>query len=161
MTPAGWERGDYLDRPLRDLLDDTGGHDALPAAGTVVATTAALASALVVKIARRSRSYRPDADELVARAEKLLATVVPHISGDAALYAAVLHERSAANLRAAMIPPRVVAETSTAVAELAADLADTGNPALAHDAAAAHRLATTAADVAASLTAANDPREDS
>src|SRR5690625_7330542 len=42
---AGWEGGDYLDRPLRDLLSDIAGAEPVPAAGSTVAGTTALAAA--------------------------------------------------------------------------------------------------------------------
>ena len=161
MNAPGWERGDYLDRPLRDLLDDTAGHDALPAAGSVAATTAALAAALTVKVARRSAGHRPGTDELVARAEKLLARISTQISADPPAYAAFLRERSPRTRHAASVTPTVLAQTGTEVAALAGDLVTTGNPALAYDAAAAEHLATAAVRVAESLIAANDPREDS
>ncbi|WP_298331212.1 cyclodeaminase/cyclohydrolase family protein [Haloactinopolyspora sp.] len=161
MSAPGWQRGDYLDRPLRDLLDDAAGHDPLPAAGSIAAATAALAAALTVKVARRSAAHRPDTDDLVAHGEKLLARLSLQISADPPAYAAYLRDRSPQALRAASSAPAEVAKAGAEVATLAGDLAATGNPALAYDAAAAQRLATAATTVAESLIAANDPREDS
>ncbi len=160
MTSAGWEHGDYLDRPLRDLFDDIA-RDSVPAAGSAAATTAALASALVVKVAGRSGSRHGDADRLATLAEKYTSRLLPHITGDAAGYAAAMSMGSPDGIAHASAAPRDIAETGTAVAELASELAVNANPNLAADAVAAERLATAAADIAASLVAANEPGEES
>ncbi|MGH3425722.1 MAG: cyclodeaminase/cyclohydrolase family protein, partial [Nocardioidaceae bacterium] len=60
MGGEGWATGDYLDRPLRDLLGDVSGADPVPAAGSLAAATGALAAGLVAKVARRSVSRLED-----------------------------------------------------------------------------------------------------
>ena len=150
----GWEAGDYLERPLRDLFDDVAGDSPVPAAGSTITATAALAAALTAKVARRSR--RNDADALAARADRLRERLEPGVTGDAAAYADVLttprHERDPDG---AAHWPRTVRDAAYEIAELASELADNGNPNLRYDADAAVRLAGIAAEVAERLLRAN------
>lgn len=142
---------------MRDLLDDVAGTEPVPAAGSVTAATLALAAALTAKAAHRSR--RADARDLAGRADALREQVEPIVTADAETYATALAaspERRATLLREASRGPLTVAVTAAEVAELAAELAHAGNPNLRYDAAAASRLAASAARVAASLAAAND-----
>ncbi|HLR84551.1 MAG TPA: cyclodeaminase/cyclohydrolase family protein [Nocardioidaceae bacterium] len=151
---AGWEGGDYLDRPLRDLLSDIAGAEPVPAAGSTVAGTTALAAALTAKVARRSR--RADAAELAARADLLRTRVEAGVAADAAAYADVLSTpRDERDPEAAAHWPRTVRETASELAGLARDLADNGNPNLRYDAEAAARLATVSSEIAESLLRAN------
>lgn len=155
---GGWEAGDYLRRPLSELLGDASGEAPVPAAGSVAAATGALAAALTAKVARRSPSLGDEREALAARADLLRERLEPGVTQDAAGYAAVLAAPSAQRreaLRAASQWPETIAAAATEVAALAADLAERGNPNLRHDAAAAHRFATAAAEVASDLTRAN------
>lgn len=152
---SGWEAGDYLDRPLRELLDDAAGSAPVPAAGSTIATTAALAAALTAKVARRSQ--RDDAAELATRADQLRARVEAGIAADAAAYADVLATpRNERDPDKAAIWPRTVREVAYELAEIAADLVDNGNPNLRYDADGAARLAALSAEIAESLLRANE-----
>lgn len=151
----GWEAGDYLDRPLRELLADTAGDDPVPAAGSTIAATATLAAALTAKVARRSR--RDDADELAARADTLRERLEHGITLDAAAYADLLATAPAERDRhSASHWPALVADVTSQIATLADGLAAAGNPNLRYDAEAAARLARAAGDVAELLVRAND-----
>lgn len=156
---AGWEAGDYVQRPLSELLDDLSGDAPVPAAGSLAAATGALAAALTAKVARRSPTLGDDREAVAAEADRLRARLEPGVTRDAAGYAAVLAEppaQRAETLSAASRWPKEIAAAATEVAELAAGLAERGNPNLRHDAAAAHRFATVAADVASALVRANE-----
>jgi formiminotetrahydrofolate cyclodeaminase len=160
MGGSGWEAGDYLDRPLRELLEDVAGADPVPAAGSVVAVLGALAAGLAAKVARRSTSERSDAQAIAEQADLLRQRLEPIITGDAASYAEALAaggdraERRAAMLEASS-GPVVVTETAAEIAEIAAALAANCNPNLRVDAAAVAWFAASVAEVGADLTAAN------
>ena len=156
---SGWRGGDYLDRPLRELLDDVAGGDPLPAAGSLIAVVGALAAGLAATVARRSGAQVADASAIAERLDQLRLLLEPLITADAADYAAAMAQsdrpaRDAA-LLAAAAGPVVVAEALAEVAELATALAASGNQNLRYDAAAAAQLAATAAEVGAQLTEAN------
>ncbi|HUG51415.1 MAG TPA: cyclodeaminase/cyclohydrolase family protein [Terrimesophilobacter sp.] len=160
MGGSGWAAGDYLDRPLRELLEDVAGTDPVPAAGSLVAVLGALAAGLAAKVARRSTAQRPDAEDIAERADLLRQRLEPIITGDAASYAEALTAGgSPADRRAAMVEassgPVVVAETAAEIAEIASSLAADCNPNLRVDAAAVAWLAASVAEVGADLTAAN------
>jgi formiminotetrahydrofolate cyclodeaminase len=160
MGGSGWAAGDYLDRPLRDLLEDVAGTDPVPAAGSLVAVLGALAAGLAAKVARRSTSQRPDAEAIAERADLLRQRLEPIITGDAAGYAeALATEGNRAERHAAMLEassgPVVVAETAAEIAEIAAALAANCNPNLRVDAAAVAWFAASVTEVSADLTAAN------
>jgi formiminotetrahydrofolate cyclodeaminase len=158
MGGSGWAAGDYLDRPLRELLEDVAGADPVPAAGSLVAVLGALAAGLAAKVARRSSAQRPDAQRIAERADRLRRQLEPIITGDAAGYAAALatdgEDRDAAML-AASSGPVVVAETAAEIAEIAAALVANCNPNLRVDAAAVAWFAASVAEVGADVTAAN------
>lgn len=160
MEGSGWTAGDYLDRPLRELLEDVAGDDPVPAAGSVVAVLGALAAGLAAKVARRSTSQRPDAEAVAERADALRERLEPIITADAASYAAALTsngnraERAAAMLKASSGPVEV-AEAAAEIAEIATALAANCNPNLRVDAATAAWLAASVAEASADLTAAN------
>ncbi|GAB3269038.1 cyclodeaminase/cyclohydrolase family protein [Arthrobacter pigmenti] len=163
---SGWPGGDYLQRPLDELLADVSGNDPAPAAGSVTAASLALAAALTAKVARRSTRHVSDAGALADIADASRDRVVPLITGDAASYAAVLaakrggHDGSEPDaetmaMAEALRIPIEIAVVAADVVELAIDLADRGNPNLRHDAIAAADLAAQCASVAASLAQAN------
>jgi formiminotetrahydrofolate cyclodeaminase len=160
MVASGWAAGDYLDRPLRELLEDVAGADPVPAAGSLVAAVGALAAGLTAKVARRSTAQRSDAAAIAERADLLRGQLEPLITGDAAGYAHTLDalgdgaDRAGA-MRAASAGPVLVSEVAAEVAEIAAGLAVDCNPHLRVDAAAVARLAASVAEVGAELTQAN------
>lgn len=158
MGGSGWAAGDYLDRPLRELLEDVAGTDPVPAAGSVMAVLGALAAGLAAKVARRSTSQRPDAEKIAERADRLRHQLEPIITGDAAGYAEALGSNQAdrgAAILAASSGPVLVAEIAAEIAEIASGLAANCNPNLRVDAAAVAWLAASVAEVGADLTAAN------
>src|SRR5690606_13183716 len=116
------------------------------------------AAALTAKVARRSPSLGDEREPLAARADLLRRRLEPGITRDAEGYAAVLETPSAQRrevMRAASHWPQTIAAAATEIAALAGDLVERGNPNLQHDAAAAQRLATVAAEVASDLIRAN------
>ncbi|GAB3042960.1 hypothetical protein GCM10027052_26470 [Parafrigoribacterium mesophilum] len=160
MGASGWAAGDYLDRPLRELLEDVAGADPVPAAGSLVATVGALAAGLTAKVARRSTTQRPDAEAIAARADLLRAQLEPLITGDAAGYAKALDAPSNSTdrteaMRAASTGPVSMAEVTAEIAEIASELAAHCNPNLRVDAAAVAWLAASVAEVGADLASAN------
>lgn len=160
MSGSGWAAGDYLDRPLRELLEDVAGTDPVPAAGSLVAVLGALAAGLAAKVARRSTAQRADAEHIAERADRLRRQLEPIITADAAGYAAALATEGAeADRDAAMLEassgPVVVAEAAAEIAEIASALAANCNPNLRVDAVAVAWFAASVAEVGAALTAAN------
>ncbi|MEO7350165.1 MAG: cyclodeaminase/cyclohydrolase family protein [Terrimesophilobacter sp.] len=149
---------DYLDRPLRALFDDVAGTDSVPAAGSVIATLGALSAGLAAKVAHRSHSRLPDAEEIAGRLDALRLTFEPLITADALGYAAALAVRGddrAAAMHALSFDLVLIAEAAATVAELASTLALTGNPNLRYDAEASVRIAVTVTQIAAELIGAN------
>lgn len=155
---AGWTKGDYRDRPLKDLLADVRGSDPVPAAGSVTAVTVALAAGLTAKVARRSTLV--EAEELAVQADAVGDRMAALATADAAGYAEVLAARRSGTrlaeaLAEATVIPSVIASAAAEIAGLAAQLVTRGNPNLRFDAIAAADLAANAAAVAASLATAD------
>ncbi|UYM06202.1 cyclodeaminase/cyclohydrolase family protein [Solicola gregarius] len=156
-----WQSGDYLQRPLQELLDDVGGADPVPAAGSMAAATGALAAALTAKVARRSIARMDGAEELALRADHLRNRLEPLVTLDAASYAAVLDARrddkdTTPTWKDAASWPETIAYVAADIADLAAELTENGNPNLRFDAAGAASFAAATAEVACSLVAANE-----
>lgn len=155
---TGADAGDYRQRPLADLLADIGGSDPVPAAGSAIAATAAMAAGLVAKTAARSAGRSPDAERVRERAAKVADELAPLITQDAQLYAAALSapvpDRAAAFGKTTVVPV-AVAEAGEKTARMALTLVRDGNPNLRFDAAAAARLAAAAAEIAVTLLGAN------
>src|SRR5665647_125074 len=99
MGGSGWAAGDYLDRPLRELLEDVADADPVPAAGSVVAVLGALAAGLAAKVARRSTSQVPDTESIAERADWLRGRLEPLITADAASYTEALAAAGNPHLR--------------------------------------------------------------
>lgn len=134
--------GDYLDLPLRALLDDVAGKDSVPAAGSVIAVLGSLAAGLAAKVAHRSTSRLPDAEEIAQRADALRSKFEPIITADAIGYAAALAMRGddrAAAMHSLSAELALMAETAAETAELASALVDDGNPNLRFDSESAVR----------------------
>lgn len=149
---------DYLDRPLRSLFDNVAGTDSVPAAGSVIATLGALCAGLAAKVAHRSHSRLPDAEEIAKRLDGLRLKFEPLITADAIGYAAALatrgEERDAA-MHSLSFDLVLMAEAAVEVAELASALAVNGNPNLRYDAHAAVAIAVTVTEIGAALIGAN------
>jgi formiminotetrahydrofolate cyclodeaminase len=154
-----------LDMTVRELLDAAAAGTPAPGGGGAAALTTALAAALAGMAARFGDGAA--ADRAAEQADTLRAAATPLADSDATAYRAFLAaarlprddpgrgEAIAAARREAIAVPARIAELAGAVAELAADLARTGNPNLHGDATAAVRLAAAAATTAAELIAAN------
>ena len=149
---------DYLDRPLRSFFDSVAGTESVPAAGSVIATLGALAAGLAAKVAHRSTSRLPDAEEIAQRADELRMTFEPIITADAVGYMAALalrgDERDAA-MHSLSFELVMMAEAAVEVAELASALVIHGNPNLRFDSEAAVRIAVTTAEISGALIGAN------
>jgi formiminotetrahydrofolate cyclodeaminase len=158
-----------LDISVRDLAAKIAAETPSPASGSTAAVVVMLAAALVAMSARFSRRHWQDAAGVVAQAEALRKRASPLAQLDAEAYEAVLavrramrsmseEDRDAALGRAlsnAADVPLAIAEAAADVAELAALVAEKGNPNVAGDAAAAAALAEGAARAAATLVAIN------
>jgi formiminotetrahydrofolate cyclodeaminase len=155
-----------LDMTVRDLLDAAAARTPAPGGGGAAALTTALAAALAGMAARFGDGAA--ADRAAERADTLRAAATPLADADATAYRAYLAamrlprdddpgraDAIAAARREAIAVPARIAELAGAVAELAADLARSGNPNLHGDATAAVHLAAAAATTAAELIAAN------
>ncbi len=155
---VGLVEDDYLDRPLRVLLDNVAGADSVPAAGSVIAVLGALAAGLAAKVAHRSTSRLPYAEEIVQRANELRARIEPLVTADSAGYAAALATRGDGRVAAMLSLSTelvLLVETAAEIAELASALVAEGNPNLRFDAHAAVRIAVTVAEIGAELIEAN------
>lgn len=160
---------ELLDLPVHAFAAQVAAETPAPASGSTAAVVVSLAAALVAMSARFSRRDWPDAGGVVAQAEALRKRAAPLAQADADAFEAVLAvrrtmkslpagERDAAlglALSHAADVPLAIAETAADVAELAALVAEKGNPNVAADAAAAALLAEGAARAAATLVAVN------
>ncbi len=149
---------DYLDRPLRALFDSVASKESVPAAGSVIASLGALAAGLAAKVAHRSTSGLPDAEEIAQRADGLRRKFEPIITADAVGYTAALAKRGddrAAALHSLSDELVLMVEAAAEVAELASGLVIHGNQNLRYDADASMRIAVTVAEIGADLIGAN------
>ena len=164
---------DYLDLTLSGWLDELGRSRGAPGGGSALAFAVATAASVVAMAARVSED-----GGLAAQADALCARAAPLVQLDADTYDAALAVRDATEaLRAdqrdweigrvfaqAAEPPLEIARTAADVAELAAQLAEGGDPRVRADAIAAAALAAGAARGAVALVAVNltavdgDPR---
>jgi methenyltetrahydrofolate cyclohydrolase len=148
---------DYLDRPLRALLDDVAGLDSVPAAGSVIAAMAALAAGLAAKVAHRSVPSLLDGEVIARRADELRRRFEPIITADAVGYTAALASPGdrATTMASLSSELTLMVEAAAEIAELASALVGNGNPNLRYDADAATRISVTVAEVGAELIRAN------
>jgi methenyltetrahydrofolate cyclohydrolase len=163
----------YLDLTLGRWLDELAASGPAPGGGSALAVCVANAAAVVAMAARAS-----DAGGLVGQAETLRARIAPLAQLDAETYERALAARDAARdlppekrdweigqaFARAAEPPLEIARAAADVAELAAELAASGSPAIRADAIAAAAVAAGAARGAVSMVAVNltardgDPR---
>ncbi len=167
---------DYLSVTVEELIELVASSEPVPAGGSVAALAATLAAALAVMTARLSTDHWELAPATAAQARLLQDRLRPLAQEDAAAYLRALQsirgvgsseelgpaadqpERDrelAAALNAAAVVPLRIAESAADVAELAADTAQFGNPAVAADAAAAVAVAHAAARAAAHIVGVN------
>ena len=157
-----------LEKSLAAFLDDVAAKTSAPGGGGVSSVTVALAAALAAMTARFSEKKLGDeAVRLAARADDLRHEVAGLAQEDAEAYGAYIAARrlpendpgrdaalADAEARAAEVPLRI-AEIGVAVARLAEDLAERGNPNLAGDAYTAGVLAQAGTRAAANLVVVN------
>jgi formiminotetrahydrofolate cyclodeaminase len=160
---------DFLDRRVRDLLEDIAAQTPTPGGGSVAAIAVAMAAGLVSMAARFSREHWEDAPGAAAQAEALRARVAPLARADANAYEKALEALRLAKdgaseardqalgeaLERAAAVPLEIAAAGADVAMLAADVAEAGNPNLCGDAAAGAALAEAGTRAAAKLVAVN------
>jgi methenyltetrahydrofolate cyclohydrolase len=160
---------DFLDRRVRDLLEDIAAQTPTPGGGSVAAIAVAMAAGLVSMAARFSREHWEDAPGAAAQAEALRARVAPLARADAIAYEKALEALRLAKdgaseardqalgeaLERAASVPLEIAAVGADVAMLAADVAEAGNPNLCGDAAAGAALAEAGTRAAAKLVAVN------
>ena len=159
---------DYHSVRFDELIELVARPSPAPAGGSVAALVATFAAALAVMTARLAADHWGAAGAAVAQAEALRARLAPLAREDAAAYLKALERMrpgtegetgrdagiAAALTQAAGVPLRI-AEAAADVAELAADIACLGNPAVAADAVAAVLLARASAEAAAHIVSVN------
>jgi formiminotetrahydrofolate cyclodeaminase len=148
-----------LDQPVRGFLDQLAARTPAPGGGGAAAVTGAMAAGLVAMAARFSARQLPGAGELADQADELRRRAADLAEADAWAYTSVLEalrlpreaaQRREALLGAALVPLEI-AEIGAEVAQLAARVAEAGNPNLRGDAATGAVLAAASARSAACL----------
>ena len=161
--------GDYLELTLGDFLSAVSAAEPAPAGGSVAAAAVAFAASLCVMAARLSTSQIEDASELAVGAERFRDRAASLCQADATAYGLVIEasrlprepdpadreRRIAAALSVATDVPLEVVQIASRVAELAARLAEEGNPNLCGDAVTAALLAESGARAAGALVLIN------
>jgi formiminotetrahydrofolate cyclodeaminase len=166
----------FHDITVHELGDLLAEETPAPAGGTAAAIAVELAASLVAMAASFSRSRWDEADAVAEQARALRARVAPLAEADADAFGAVLAairspredpERAARITRAlsdAADVPLQIADAAAEIAELANRVAESGNPNLRGDAAAAALLAEAGARTGTNLVhvnladAGDDPR---
>ena len=152
-----------------ELLELLASEQRVPAGGSGAALTVAIAAALVAKAARLSRSTWLEAAGAVAQADTLRARALSLSQSDAVAYEDALAtmanveqikpDRRDAAIQDALIRsaevPLLISQTACDVSQLAADVAEAGNPEVGADAAVAAVLAGAAARAAGHLVEVN------
>jgi formiminotetrahydrofolate cyclodeaminase len=153
----------------RELLELLASEERVPAGGSGAALVVAIAAGLVAKTARLSRSEWLEAGGAVAQANALRARALSLAQSDAVAYEDALAtlagvEQIAPDRRDAAIYdalvrsaeiPLLISQTACDVSQLAADVAEAGNPEVGADAAVAALLAGAAARAAGHLVEVN------
>jgi formiminotetrahydrofolate cyclodeaminase len=158
--------GGYLDLPVGQFLAALSAPTPDPGGGSVAALAVTLAASLCAMTAslstRQLTGPGRDAGSLAQRASELRDEAAPLAQADADGYGAVLAARRSggqhgvqAALSAASDVPVRVTEIAVAVAEIAATVAASGNPAVRGDAVTAALLAAAGAQSAALLVQIN------
>jgi methenyltetrahydrofolate cyclohydrolase len=160
---------DMLSVPLADVLGHIASEVPSPAGGSAAAIAVAMGASLTAMCARNSRDEWPEARGATAQAETLRARIEPLAQADAEAYEAALtafrlpemlepEVRNAtlgvALERAAAIP-MAISEVGADVADLAANLAESGNSQVRGDAVAGALLAEAGTRAAAHLVRIN------
>jgi methenyltetrahydrofolate cyclohydrolase len=158
---------DYLSASLQDLLDEIASPSPLPGGGFVAGITVAMAAGIVSMAARLSEEW-PEGRGAAAQAETLRARATELACGNADTYAQALaalagseerhrtrDETMADALARAADVPIAIGDTATAVAALAAEVAERGEPRFGADCAVAASLAVAGARGAAVLVEVN------
>jgi formiminotetrahydrofolate cyclodeaminase len=144
----------FLDQPVRGFLDGLAARTPTPGGGGAAAAVGAMAAGLVAMAARFSARQLPEAGDLADEADRLRYMTSQLADMDARAYTRVLAtrgpERKEALLGAAMIPLEIAA-IGARVAQMAAEVAEAGNPNLRGDAVTGAVLAAASARSAASL----------
>ena len=144
---------------LDAFLEQLAARTPAPGGGGAAAVTGAMAAGLVAMAARFSARQLPEAGDLADRADTLRHMAAQLADMDARAYTAVLEalrlpreagQRREALLGAALVPLEI-AEIGAEVAQLAARVAEAGNPNLRGDAATGAVLAAASARSAACL----------
>jgi formiminotetrahydrofolate cyclodeaminase len=158
-----------LSASLGDVLAHIASEVPSPAGGSAAAIAVALGAGLTAMCARNSREGWPEARGATAQAEALRSRIEPLAQADAEVYENALAAFRLPELlepevrnatlgvaleRAAAIP-LAIAEVGADVAELAADLAQNGNPDVRGDAVAGAMLAEAGTRAAAHLVRIN------
>jgi formiminotetrahydrofolate cyclodeaminase len=161
-----------LDQSVSAFLDQIAAEEPAPGGGAVAAVVTAMAAGLVGMGARFSRKHWDGWKPVAAEADELRERVAPLAQADADAFAEYLaairlpkddQERdqavAQATARASAVPLEIAAAAAR-VADLAAALAENGNPNLKDDAVSAALFAEAAARATANLVAANLGRDD-
>ena len=158
-----------LDLRLREFLDEIAAEGRTPGGGSAAALVTAIAAGLLAKVARSSGDTWPGAAGMAAQAECLRDRATQLAQAVAEQYEAALRARAETGeeqgerrdfalgraYAKAAEPPLQIARAANDVAQLAIDVAESGNPALRADAVTAAVLAAAAASSAAELVAVN------
>jgi len=146
----------FLGQPIRDFLDQLAARTPTPGGGGAAAVTGAMAAGLVAMAARFSATRLPGAGELADQADELRRRAADLAEADARAYAAVLDARRQSGelqeaLHGAALVPLEIAVIGAEVAQLAARVAEAGNPNLRGDAVTGAVLAAASARSASCL----------
>jgi formiminotetrahydrofolate cyclodeaminase len=151
-------QGGYLDLTLGQFLDQIAAREPAPGGGAAAAVAVAMAAGLVAMAARFSWDRLEHAEDVITQAEMLRLRVAPLAQADADAYQKVIEALALPRepstkaresrrqtirhaLEGAANVPLKVAEIGADVAELAATVAESGNPSLRGDAVTAGLLA--------------------
>jgi methenyltetrahydrofolate cyclohydrolase len=161
------DSSDLLEETVARFLEEVASQTPAPGGGAVAALVVAMGASLVEMVARFSCRGWDGAEAAVARAQVLRGKIAPLAQADADAYRDLLVARrlpaDAAGREAALEAaqkstvevPLEVATCASEVAELAAALAERGNPNLRGDAVAAALAAATGARIGAELVELN------
>ena len=145
----------FLDLQLKEFFDAVPARTPAPGGGSVAAVVASLAAGLTAMAARFAPEEWERRAEVVGRAEELRARLEPLADADAQAYEAFMTERTETTRESIVAIPHELTVLAAELAELAALVAEEGNPNVRGDAAAGADLAAAVASIAARLVAIN------